>query len=126
MSQLKFDPSLPSIIVNADIEVTYPTTAKLILDTGSSYITLPYNMVSRIGIPINPKNVVSLTSASAMETKPKIIIPEIAVLGKKVKNVEAIVKDLPPEAPADGLLGLSFLKYFKLTIDFKKGLLELV
>ena len=83
-------------------------------------------MVSRIGIPINPKNVVSLTSASAMETKPKIIIPEIAVLGKKVKNVEAIVKDLPPEAPADGLLGLSFLKYFKLTIDFKKGLLELV
>lgn len=48
------------------------------------------------------------------------------VLGKKIKNVEAIVKDLPPEAPADGLLGLSFLKYFKLTIDFKKGFLSLV
>lgn len=62
---------------------------------------------------------------SSVETTPKIIIPEIKVLGKKVKNVEAIVKDLPPEAPADGLLGLSFLKHFELTIDFKKGILGL-
>ncbi len=125
MSQLKFDPSSPSIILTSDIKAVFPTSAKLILDTGASYITLPYDLVSRIGIPINPKNTVRLTSVSTVETISKIIIPEMRVLGKKVKNVEAIVKDLPPETPADGLLGLSFLKYFKLTIDFKKGLLEL-
>lgn len=125
MSQLKFDPSSPSIIVSADIKAGFPTTAKLILDTGASYVVLPYDMVSAIGISINPNNTVRLTTASTTETIPEIIIPEISVLGKKVKNVKAIVKDLPSEAPADGLLGLSFLKHFKLTIDFKKGILAL-
>ena len=125
MSQLKFDPSLPSIIVDADIKARLLTEAKLILDTGSSYVTLPSKMVSSINIPVDPKNTVKLTSASKVEIIPKIIIPEMEVLGKRVLNVEAIVKNLPSEAPADGLLGLSFLKHFKLTIDFKKGFLKL-
>lgn len=125
MSQLKFNPSSPSIIVNADIKAGLPTVAKLILDTGASYVTLPWSIISAMGIPIDTNNTVQLTSASTVETTPKIVLPEITVLGKRVKNVEAIIKDLPPEAPADGLLGLSFLKYFKLTIDFKKGFLEL-
>ena len=126
MSQLKFDRSSPSIIVTADIKANYPTDAKLILDTGASYVTLPRSLISGIGIPIDPNNTVQLTSASTTETTVKIIVPEITVLGKRIKNVEAIIKDLPPETPADGLLGLSFLKHFKLTIDFKKGILELV
>lgn len=125
MPRLKFDPSSPSIIVSADIKASFPTTAKLILDTGASYVVLPYDLVSRIGIPIDPKNTIRLTSVSTVETISKIIIPEMRVLGKRVKNVEAIVKDLPPETPADGLLGLSFLKHFKLTVNFKKGLLKL-
>lgn len=125
MSQLKFNPSSPSIIVNADIKASLPTVAKLILDTGASYVTLPWSIVSAMGIPIDTANTIQLTSASSVETTPKIVVPEITVLGKRVKNVEAIIKDLPPEAPADGLLGLSFLKHFKLTIDFKKGLLSL-
>lgn len=125
MSQLKFDPSSPSIIISADIKASLPTVAKLILDTGSSYVALSWNIVLAMGIPVNPNHTVQLTSASTVETTPKIIIPEITVLGKSVKNVEAIVKDLPPEAPADGLLGLSFLKKFKMEINFKKGYLSL-
>lgn len=125
MSQLKFDPLLPSIILSADIKASLPTIAKLILDTGASYVTLPWNIVSAMGIPVDTNNIIQLTSVSTVETTPKIVIPEISVLGKRMKNVEAIIKDLPPQTPADGLLGLSFLKHFKLTIDFKKGLLEL-
>lgn len=125
MSQLKFNPSSPSIIVNADIKAGLPTVAKLILDTGASYVTLPWSIISAMGIPIDTNNTVQLTSASMTETTLKIIIPEMSILGKRIKNVEAIIKDLPPEAPADGLLGLSFLKHFKLTINFKKGILEL-
>lgn len=125
MSQLKFDPSSLSIIVTANIKAGLSTDAKLILDTDASYVTLPWNMVINMSIPIDPNNTVLLTSVSTVETTPKIIIPEMSILGKRVKNVEAIIKDLPQETPADGLLGLSFLKYFKLTIDFKKGILEL-
>lgn len=125
MSTLKFDSSTLSIIVNADIKGSHPTIARLVLDTGSSFVVLPWNLVTSIGIKINPANTVKTTSVTTVETVPKIIVPEIKVLGKSVKNVEAIVKDLPPESPADGLLGLSFLKHFKLAIDFKNGYLSL-
>lgn len=46
-------------------------------------------------------------------------------MGLTVKNVMGLVKDLPAEAGVDGLLGLSFIKHFRVRIDFKKGTLEM-
>ena len=125
MSVLKFDPATYGIILEAKIKNRFAEIAHLILDTGSTYVTVPWKLATATHLNIKQDQTVKLTSASTYETVPKVIIPEMEVLGKKVRNVEAIVKDLPPEAPADGLLGLSFLKHFKLTIDFKKGILEL-
>lgn len=125
MSTLKFDPATYGIILEAKIKKDFAEISHLILDTGSTYVMIPWKLAVATHLSIQQTQTVKLTSASTLETVPKVVIPEMEVLGKKVKNVEAIVKDLPPEAPADGLLGLSFLKHFKLTIDFKKGLLEL-
>lgn len=124
MTDFKFDPD-DLIIVNARIKSRLATvSALLVFDTGASSIVLPWRLVSAIGIKIDPDETVQTTTATTVETVPRVIIPEMSVFGMTVKNVEAIVKDLPPEAP-DGLLGLSFLKHFKLTIDFPKGLLSL-
>lgn len=125
MPTLKFDPKAPHIIVGAKIQSIYPETATLILDTGASAVVLPRRLASMIGLNIDPKRTVKTTTATTVEIVPEVTIPEISVLGKTAKNVRAIIKDLPPQAPADGLLGLSFLKHFKLTVDFKKGLLKL-
>ena len=126
MSVLKFDPATYGIILEAKIKNRFAEIAHLILDTGSTYVTVPWKLAVATHLDIKQDQTVKLTSASTYETVPKVIIPEMEVLGKMIRNVEAIVKDLPPEAPADGLLGLSFLKHFKLTIDFKKGILGLV
>lgn len=125
MSVLRFDPATYGIILEAKIKNRFAEISHLVLDTGSSYVMIPWKLAVATHLNIKQDQTIRLTSASTMETIPKVIIPEMEVLGKKVKNVEAIVKDLPPQAPADGLLGLSFLKHFKLTIDFKKGLLQL-
>lgn len=125
MPTLKFDPETPSIIVDADIKASLPTIARLALDTGASYVALPWKLTSAIGIAIDPKRTLQITTATTVETVPEIIIPQISVLGKTVRRVMGIVKDLPPESPVDGLLGLSFLKHFKLTLDFQKGMLRL-
>lgn len=125
MSILKFDPFSLAIIVNADITGKHPINTRMILDTGSSLVVLPWRLTTALGLKIDSINTVETISVTTVETVPKVIIPEIKVLGKSVKNVEAIVKDLPSKSPADGLLGLSFLKHFKLTIDFKNGYLEL-
>jgi clan AA aspartic protease (TIGR02281 family) len=125
MSSLRFNPDIHSIVVEASLKSRVTAIANLVVDTGASYVALPWRLVNTIGITIDPKKTLQITTATTVETVPKVIIPEMTVLGKTVKNVEAIVKDLPPQAPVDGLLGLSFLRNFKLTIDFQKGLLSL-
>ena len=124
MTDFKFDPD-DLIVLNARIKSRLATVAALLVfDTGASSVVLPWRLALAIGLKIDTDNPVRTTTATTVETVPRVIIPEVSVFGKTVENVEAIVKDLPPEAP-DGLLGLSFLKHFKLTIDFKKGLLSL-
>lgn len=125
MSNFKFNPDIYSIFLEARLKSRVTAIANLVLDTGASYVVLPWKLVNTIGIIIDPKKTLQITTATTVETVPKVIIPEMSVLGMPVKNVEAVIKDLPPQSPADGLLGLSFLKHFKLTIDFKKGLLSL-
>ena len=125
MSQVRFDPRDPVIILDARIKASLSTIAKLVLDTGASSVVLPWKLTAAIGIKIDPSKTTQTTTATTVETVPEVIIPEISVLGKVARNVKGIVKDLPPESHVDGLLGLSFLKHFKLSIDFQKGLLTL-
>lgn len=125
MSTIKFSRSSLSIIIDAKVKASRFEIASLVIDTGASYVTLPWRLATSIDLKVDPSKTIELTSATTVETVPIVDIPEIEVLGKSIKNVKAIIKDLPPQTPADGLLGLSFLKHFRLTIDFKKGLLEL-
>ena len=125
MPTAKFNSADLHIILSVQIKAKLEETAMLALDTGASFVVIPWKFVHAIGIQVDPNKFIKTTTASSVETVPEIIIPEMSVLGQKVKNVKAIIKDLPPGVPVDGLLGLSFLKYFKLTLDFKKGLLSL-
>lgn len=55
-----------------------------------------------------------------------VILPKVKVLGNTVTDVQCLVKDLPQESGVDGLLGLSFLHHFILTLDFVHGRLSLL
>lgn len=125
MSTLKFNSSQNTLIVEAIIKARITAIARLAVDTGASLVVLPWKLISAVGIHIDQKNLVETTTASMVESVPQVIIPELIVLRHKIKNVSAIVKDLPPESPVEGLLGLSFLKNFRLDIDFRKGILYL-
>ena len=123
MSLLKFDPKTSSIILNTYLEGKIALHAKFVLDTGASFVVLPWWIATGLGLKINPKNLTSTTTASSVENVPLTTIPKITVLNKTARNVFCILKDLPPEAGVDGLLGLSFLRNFKLSLNFKKGIL---
>lgn len=125
MSQLKFDPQTSSIILDAYLEGKIILHVKLVLDTGASFVVLPWWIATGLGLKISTKNLTSTTTASSVENVPITTIPKVTVLNKTIHNVLCIVKYLPPEAGVDGLLGLSFLRNFNLILDFRKGIFKL-
>lgn len=66
-----------------------------------------------------------MITASGVEYVPVVNLKKVTVLGKSAVKVKAMVHDLPPRSYVDGLLGLSYLKYFDLHVNFKKEYLEL-
>lgn len=99
---------------------------KMALDTGATYTTIPWETAQALGLKpeISIDNTDMITS-SGIERAPLLTIKEMIVLDKKAENVKVIVHDLPQRSQVDGLLGLSFLKHFKVTLNFNEGYLEI-
>jgi len=66
-----------------------------------------------------------IITASGVEKAPLVTLKSISVMAKKALDVKAVVHDLPPESYVDGLLGLSFLRRFKICLDFRGGIFEI-
>ncbi len=62
---------------------------------------------------------IRITTASGIEWVPRLTLDKIEVLGQRHSNFEVIAHTLPPTAAVDGLLGLDFLRGWRLTIDFR-------
>lgn len=123
MTFLKFDPSATIIVIDVELENNgKKTTKRLALDTGATYVLLPWDVADVLGIrPELSEERIETVTASGVEKVPLINIDSVRCLGKEVKNVKAIVHDLPAKSYVDGLLGLSFLRNFNVHINFKKG-----
>lgn len=126
MTQLTFSPNASAITLFSKLEGSQgKTRAKLVFDTGSYAVLLSWKIALAIGLPIDPNKTLRITTASMVETAPVTLIPRMNVLGHIVENVECIIRDLPEGSGVDGLLGLSFLRHFNITLNFEKGFLEL-
>jgi len=125
MPTLRFNPRDSVIVTETKLWGSLVTTSRLVFDTGASLIIIPWKLATGIGLDINPQKTIQVTTASTIETAPLVNIPKVSVLGETIANVSALVKDLPPEAGVDGLLGLSFIRHFQVHIDFQQGKLTL-
>ena len=125
MSKFTFEPSGEVIVVETHLEGRYSQNALMVIDTGATYTMISWNTAAALGLEVDPKRTTRTTTASTIEKCPLTFVPKIKALGRSVKNVPCLVKDLPAESGVDGLLGLSFLRHFSLAIDFKKGVLKI-
>lgn len=126
MGSYNFDLSAGIILVQAKIITPQmTTTARLVFDTGATFCMLPWSIVNQLKMDVNLKDVIQTTTASTVETSPMVTLPEMSVLGETAKNIRCIVRDLPPLSGVDGLLGISYLKYFQVRINFNRGSLDL-
>src|SRR4030066_1916360 len=127
MAKINFDPQSPVIAVDITLEGAggIKRRIRVALDTGATYTMIPWEIAEALGYaPENAKEKVTLITASGVETAPIIEIKSINFLGENIDNVKVVCHDLPSKSYVVGLLGSSFLRYFKITIDYPKGVLE--
>ncbi len=128
MTVKEFDPDAFGIVIFATLSGKDGTRrrVKMVLDTGATYTMIPWYIAEELGYnPAASKEFLSMTTASGTVEAPMIKLDSLSILDHPIKNQNVIIHNLPESSHVDGLLGLSYLKHFKLTIDFPKGILAL-
>jgi clan AA aspartic protease (TIGR02281 family) len=101
--------------------------ARLILDTGASHTIVSHQIARDLGLLIDADGgPVTLKTAGGMVQAGMTRIRAVRIGEAEAFNIPVAVHDLP-EAPSgvDGLLGMTFLNQFVMTLDTQKGALVL-
>jgi aspartyl protease family protein len=94
------------------------TRATLILDTGASFVVLKDSFARKAGIDLEAGTSVHLLSANGVVGGKRGRAATIQLRSLKAAGVPVVIEaDSAAAYHADGLLGLSFLSRFNVTID---------
>ena len=92
----------------------------MILDTGAAYTMIDRTTADKLGYHSGRlSKKVQIVTANGRVWVPLLRMQRIAFQDIGVSNIPVIVHDIPGIVDVDGLLGLSFLRHFKTTIDYR-------
>jgi len=98
----------------------------MILDFGAMYTTISWELAKDLGYdPAGSSERVPIITANGVIEVPKLVVKRMGFRELFVDQVEVICHDIPDLAEIEGLVGLSFLKHFRVLMDFKGGVLEI-
>jgi len=98
----------------------------MILDTGAVYDVIAWDVAKDIGYdPAISERRMPIVTANGVIEAPLITVKSIHIADIEAEAVEVICHDIPEITGIEGLLGLSFLKYFRTFIDYATGVLEI-
>ncbi|MEC4673594.1 MAG: retropepsin-like aspartic protease [Nitrospirota bacterium] len=102
-------------------------SAHLIVDTGATMTVLSYDLGIELGLLSGSGVDISTVNTAGGSVQVNITkIGQIQVGQAKVDNVQVAIHDLPGGiSGVSGLLGMSFLKHFTVTLDSNRGFLYL-
>ena len=112
-------------VVTIQINETRP--ARLILDTGASHTILSRAIARELGLfSLRPVASVTMHTVGGSVQADMVQVDSIRIAGAEVRNSIVAIYDLP-DAPPDieGLLGLSVLHQFEVTLDTTRSRLHL-
>lgn len=87
------------------------------LDTGASITVLDDDLASALNLINHSGKTIDVATANGPSKAYQTKIDELNILGKSQENAPLIITDLT-DTGLDGLIGLSFLKHYKLNINF--------
>ena len=109
------------------VQVNHTRSARLILDTGASHTILSRAIARDLGLfSLRPVSSVTMHTVGGSVQADMVQVDSIRIAGAEVRNSIAAIHDLP-DAPPDieGLLGLSVLRQFDVTLDTARSRLHL-
>ena len=96
---------------------------RFIVDTGASYVGLTETFVKAMGLDTSTWQPITLSTPAGPKKSKLGMVSTVEIQGSKAGHVGAVVIDDVPGV--QGLLGVSFLSLFVVTLDPGKGILEL-
>jgi aspartyl protease family protein len=101
------------------------TYQQFIVDTGASMVTIPRSTAEDLGLVVDERNPVRrVFTAGGVKYAPEVSLSSITIDGWEVNDVKALVLDLPNQSEW-GLLGLNYLRRFRMDINSDNGTLLL-
>ncbi|GAK51890.1 designed protein CTPR3 [Candidatus Moduliflexus flocculans] len=101
-----------------DVKINDQITRPFILDTGASYTIISPRMVKELYLkPVLLQEDVMLQTANGQIKAPLVNLQTVQIGTSKTKNVTAAIHEFDTSSTVFGLLGLSFLNRFQLTVD---------
>ena len=98
--------------------------ARLLLDTGSTNITLHKDITKKLSIKNPQKGTIRVAGGELIDAE-AVILDSVTVGPHTKKNLVAgIIEHLGPDVAFDGLLGMNFLKNYHYSIDFENQMLR--
>jgi predicted aspartyl protease len=123
----RFDPRARVITVRARLLGPAGSgAATLALDTGATTTLIDPRILQLIGAdPAKATTFGFITAATSIAYVPKVAVPVIEAIQIRRRSLLVLATALPPSAGVDGLLGLDLFRGKRLSIDFRKGRIDL-
>jgi len=124
---MRFPIDIPLVVRN--VKIAGPkglVKVDLIIDTGAVFTVLSWADLKLIGYdPAVISECQEIITANGVIETPKLRVESITVGDAEAREVEIICHDIPELTGVRGVLGLSFLKFFRTVIDYKQRYFEI-
>ena len=122
-----FDAKAGPVVVPVEIHGPNGVTIlRLALDTGATSTLVNPGPLILVGYdPALGTERVQVTTGSGVEFTVRLKVSRLTAPGQTRQDFPLLCHSLPASAGVDGLLGLDFFRGTRLTIDFRKGIVQL-
>ncbi len=121
-----FDTNEHHILINVLIDTGHEIRwrIKAILDTGAPWTEISDEFLRNAGIPGSVPRNIPIPEGLQTQRFGKLALPELSICGQTLWNIEVKVARFEQSWGVDALVGLDFFRHFPVTIDYKRGVLE--